>query len=65
MRLSGQRMLLNLPDGVVAHEIDDSGGIMYFTDGTRTSWRRVTERLTCPDWCPWHRVNWSGQHDAS
>lgn len=49
MRLSGQRMLLNLPDGVVAHEIDDSGGIMYFTDGTRTSWRMVTERLTCPD----------------
>lgn len=54
----GQRMSRTLQEGMRAHEITDSGGILYFSDGTRTSWRRETERLSCPDWMPWHMMDW-------
>lgn len=52
-----------LQNGVTAHEITDSGGVLYFDDGARTSWRYESERLTCPDWMPWHFMKWSDVHD--
>jgi hypothetical protein len=55
----GRRMSLHLPRGVVSHEVNDTGGIMYFTDGTRTSWRRADRRMSCPDWRPYHLANWN------
>ncbi len=61
--MTGARMSIAVHDGVVAHEITDAGGILYFTDGTRTSWRHESKRLTCPDWCPWHLIDWSTVHD--
>lgn len=52
-------MSLTLHGDAISHEITDSGGIMYFQDGTRTSWRYASKRITCPDWAPWHLIDWS------
>lgn len=59
MFYAGQRMSIRLAPGVTAHEINDTGGILYHVDGTRTSWRRADKRMTCPDWMPWDLVDWS------
>lgn len=59
----GARMSITLRGNATFHEIIDSGGILYFSDGTRTSWRYEAKRLTCPDWMPWHLVDWSTVHD--
>lgn len=52
--LHGQRMrLAPLPAGMRAHDADDTGGIVYWDDGTRTTWHRVALRQSAPDWPPW------------
>lgn len=57
--MSGARMSIALYGDALSHEMTDSGGIMYFKDGTRTSWRYANKRMSCPDWVAWHLVDWS------
>lgn len=46
----GQRMAINLPPGIAAHEMVDDAGIVYFADGSRTTWYRRDKRISGPGW---------------
>ena len=50
----GQRMMLpeNLGPDVLDHDIDDSAGIVYYANGTRTCWHFTPYRMSTPDWQP-------------
>ena len=51
----GQRMVLSryLSPGMDDHDIDDSGGIIYWDKGQRrTSWHHAWMRMSGPDWQP-------------
>lgn len=50
---TGQRMMIALPESMDAHEVNDTGGIIYFKDGQRVSWKYDEKRMSTPDWPEW------------
>jgi hypothetical protein len=63
----GQRMVLPmyLSPGMDDHDIDDSGGIIYWDHGQRrTSWHYAWMRMSGPDWHPF-RIPLEGPHAVS
>lgn len=56
----GPRMSIQPPDSPIrAHELDDTGGIVRFKDGSVVAWSRRTHRLGTPSWCEFTLIDWS------